>query len=231
MTTTNSFNICNKNVSNLFDTLENRISNIEELLNKTKHIDYNYYKIVVINETLLNENEELKNEIKELKIEIIKLKIENKELRNIIETQNIKINKLESENKELRNKINILENKNLINKIFEAIQDINSINNLEINMETPINYYLKRLRNNRNNNCHYIKNNDNDNIKNMKIKKLLSYLLNLSVESKEYINCLCEDEENIFIDKIIEYLQKLNLTYDDSNITKMQLKYINMWWI
>jgi len=217
MASINSFNIYNKNISNLFDTLENRITYIEEVLNKTKHIDYNYYKIMVINETLLNENEELKNEIKELK--------------NIIETQNSKINKLESENKELKNKINILENKNLINKIFEAIQDINSIHNLENNIETPINYYLKRLRNNRNNHCHYIKKNDNDNIKNMKIKKLLSYLLNLSDESKENINCLCEDEQNIFIDKIIEYLQKLNLTYDDSNITKMQLKYINMWWI
>jgi len=65
----------------------------------------------------------------------------------------------------------------------------------------------------------------------MKIKKLLSYLLNLSDESKENINCLCEDEQNIFIDKIIEYLQTLDLTYDDSNITKMQLKYIHMWWI
>lgn len=224
MTTINSFNICNKSISNLFDTLENRITYIEEVLNKIKHIDYNYYKIVIINETLLNENEELKNEIKELKNKVNKLE-------NIIETQNIKINKLENENKELKNKINILENKNLINKIFEAIQDINSIHNLENNMETPINYYLKRLRNNRNNHCHYIKNNDNDNIKNMKIKKLLSYLLKLSDESKENINCLCEDEENIFIDKIIEYLQKLNLTYDDSNISKMQLKYINMWWI
>lgn len=212
MTTINSFNICNKNISNLFDILENRITYIEEVLNKIKHIDYNYYKVVII-----NENEELKNKIN---------KLENK-----IETQNIKINKFENENKELKNKINILENKNLINKIFEAIQDINSIHNLENNMETPINYYLKRLRNNRNNHCHYIKNNDNDNIKNMKIKKLLSYLLNLSDESKENINCLCEDEQNIFIDKIIEYLQKLNLTYDDSNISKMQLKYINMWCI
>jgi len=224
MATINSFNICNKNISNLFDTLENRITTIEEVLNKIKHIDYNYYKIVVINETLLNENEELKNEIKELKIE-------NKELKN-------RVNILEIENKELKNRVNILEsenkelkNKNLINKIFEAIQDINSIHKLENNIETPINYYLKQLRNNRNDHCHYIKINDNDNIKNMKIKKLLSYLLNLSDESKEYINCICEDEQNIFIDKIIEYLQKLNLTYDDSNITKMQLKYINMWWI
>ncbi len=67
MTTINSFNICNKSIINLFDTLENIITYIEEVLNKIKHINYNYYKIVIINETLLNENEELKNEIKELK--------------------------------------------------------------------------------------------------------------------------------------------------------------------
>jgi len=37
------------------------------------------------------------------------------------------------------------------------------------------------------------KKNDNKNI-----KKLLTYLLNLSDESKENINCLCENEQNIF---------------------------------
>jgi len=49
MTTINSFNICNKNISNLFDTLE-------KTLNKINHIEFNYYKIMIINETLLNEN-------------------------------------------------------------------------------------------------------------------------------------------------------------------------------
>jgi seryl-tRNA synthetase len=114
-------------------------------------------------------------------VKIIELKNENKEFKN-------EINELKNENKEFKNKINILENKNLINKIFEAIQDINSINNFENNIEYPINDYLKILRNNRNNHCHYIKKNDNDNIKNIKINKLLNYLLNLSDESKENIN-------------------------------------------
>ena len=174
---------------------------------------------------------------------IIKLENEIIELENKNNLQNIKIDKLENEKKEFKNKINILwalvskldtfgiqENKNLTNKIFEAIQDINSINNLENNMEYPINDYLKILRNNRNNHCHYIKINDNDNIKNIKIMKLLNYLLSLSDESKENINCLCEDNENIFIDEIIKYLQKLSLalSYDVNNITKSQLKYIDI---
>ncbi len=228
----NTFNIYNvKNINNLFDILENRISNIEEILNKIKHIEFNYYKMVAINESLINENEDFKKIINIQNIKIDEFQNENKELKN-------KINILE-------NKINILENKNLTNKIFEAIQDINTINHLENNMEYPINDYLKILRNNRNNHCHYIKTNDNNNVKNIKINKLLNYLLNLSNESKENINYLCEDEENIFIDqpqmrrlahtlyvrKIIEYLQKLDLSYDINKITKSQLKYIDIWWV
>jgi hypothetical protein len=53
----NTFNICNKNINNLFDTLENRISYIEEILNKIKHIKFNYQKILAINEILINETE------------------------------------------------------------------------------------------------------------------------------------------------------------------------------
>ena len=229
----NTINICNKNNAsdNLFDTLENRISYIEEILNKIKHIEFNYQKILTINEILINENEEFKKIIDKQNTKIIKLENEIIELENKNNLQNIKIDKLENENKEFKNKINILENKNLTNKIFEAIQDINSINNLENNMEYPINDYLKILRNNRNNHCHYIKINDNDDIKNIKIMKLLNYLLSLSNESKENINCLCEDNENIFIDKIIEYLQNLDLSYNVNNITKTQLKYIDIWWL
>ena len=46
-----------------------------------------------------------------------------------------------------------------------------------------------------------------------------------------FLHCLCEDDENIFIDKIIEYLQKLDLSYDVNKITKSQLKYIDIWWL
>ena len=51
MTTLNTFNICNKN--NVSDNIENRVQLLENSLNKIKHIEFNYYKILSINETLL----------------------------------------------------------------------------------------------------------------------------------------------------------------------------------
>ena len=50
MTTLNTFNICNKN--NASDNIENRVFIIEKWLNEIKHIEFNYYKILSINETL-----------------------------------------------------------------------------------------------------------------------------------------------------------------------------------
>ena len=44
MTTLNTFNICNKNINNLFDNIENRVFIIEKSLNEIKHIEFNYYK-------------------------------------------------------------------------------------------------------------------------------------------------------------------------------------------
>ena len=208
MTTIDTFNICSNSITNLFDNIENRISIIEKTLilsnndNKINHINFNYEKILLINIVLINENKELKFEIKEL---------------------NNKIYILENENKELK------EN-NLINKIIEVIQDINNIESLENIFEYPINDYLKILKHTRNNNCHYIKINDNNDTQNLKKNKLLNILLNLSIDNKDYINYLCQDEDNIFIDIIIKYLKESNLNYNENNISKSQLKYINIWW-
>ena len=55
MTTLNTFNICNKNINNIFDNIENWVQLLENSLNelnKIKHIEFNYYKILSINETL-----------------------------------------------------------------------------------------------------------------------------------------------------------------------------------
>ena len=60
MTTLNNYNIYNKNINNLFDNIENRVQSLEKLLNEIKHIEFNYYKILSINESLINENEEFK---------------------------------------------------------------------------------------------------------------------------------------------------------------------------
>ena len=44
MTTLNTFNICNKNINNIFDNIENRVQLLENSLNKIKHIKFNYYE-------------------------------------------------------------------------------------------------------------------------------------------------------------------------------------------
>ena len=84
MTTLNTFNICNKNINNLFDNIENRVFIIEKSLNEIKHIEFNYYKILSINETLLNDNEKFKK---------------------IIDIQNVKITNLENENNRLQSSL------------------------------------------------------------------------------------------------------------------------------
>jgi len=211
MTTIDTFNICSNCITNLFDNIENWISIIEKtliLINNDNYINFNYEKILLINK-ILNENKELKLEINKLNNEINKLNNENKEL---------KLN-----NKKLE--IYKLNNKELIYKIIEVIQDINYIDNLEKIFEYTINDNL----NIRNKNRNYININDNNDTKNLKKNKLLNILLNLSIDNKDYINCLCQDEKNTFIDIIIEYLKKSNLNYNENNISKLQLKYIDMW--
>lgn len=123
-------------------------------------------------------------------------------------------------------RIDKLENNILINKIIESIQDINSINNLETVFKYPINNYLSTLRNNRNKQYYYIYTNDNEYVKNIKINKILHYLLNLSDDNKKYINYLCGDDNNIFINEIIKYLEESNFKYNDNNISRTQLYYI-----
>ncbi len=176
----NTFNICNKNINNLFDTLENRISYIEEILNKIKHIEFNYYKILAINEELKNDNKEFKKiiDIQNIKItklenEITKLENDNKELKN--------------ENKELKNKINQLEDDKFKNKIFEAITDIINCDSLDTKITNcdNINNDLIKIKTVRNSNSHYIKNIDSLDVKNKKKQKILIILKSLSNEYKK----------------------------------------------
>jgi len=175
---------------------------------------------------LSNENQYLKDEICKLNILIDKL---NNRI-NVLEEENKNIKEenkiIKEENKTLNNRIDKLENNILINKIIECIQDINSINNLETVFKYPINNYLSILRNNRNKQCHYINTYDNEDVKNIKINKILHYLLNLSEHNKNHINYLCGDDNNIFI----KYLEESNFKYNKNNISRTQLYYINEWW-
>ena len=208
MTTLNNYNIYNKNINNLFDNIENRVQLLEKSLNeldKIKHIEFNYYKILAINETLLNENEELKQ---------------------IIEKQNIKITNLENENKELKNEIIKLENKFNKSKYIMALQDLNSYDKLESKLKYPSCNYLKKLRLSRNNNCHYMYDNDSDDVIHKKKYYLLHQLNNIPKDIKDNINNIygkCNLIENIII-----YLEET--TNVNSEVSDEDLSFIEAWW-
>ena len=219
MTTLNNYNIYNKNINNLFDNIENRVQLLEKSLNEIKHIEFNYYKILAINETLLNENEELKQiiekqniKITNLENEINKLKIENKELKN--------------ENKQLKIKINKLENIFNKSKFIMALQDLNSYDKLESNLKYPFNNNLKKLRLSRNYDCHYMYDTDSDDVINKKKYYLLHQLNNMSEDIKNNIN-------NIYgkcnlIENIIKYLEET--TDVNSEVSDEDLSFIEAWW-
>jgi hypothetical protein len=219
MTTMNTFNICNKNINNLFDTLENRISYIEEILNKIKHIEFNYQKILAINEILINENEEFKKIIDTQNTKIIKLENEIKELKE--ENKIIK-----EENKEFKFKIKKLENRFSKSKFITALQDLNAYDKLESNLDYPFNNNLKKLRFSRNYDCHYMYDNDNHDVINKKKCYLLNQLTNMPEDIKNNIN-------NIYgkcnlIENIIKYLEET--TDINTEVSDEDLSFIETWW-
>ncbi len=223
MTTLNNYNIYNKNINNLFDNIENRVQLLEKSLNeldKIKHIEFNYHKILIVNETLLNENEELKQIIEKQNIKITNLENEIKELK--IENKELKI-----ENKELKIKINKLEDDKFKNKIFEAITDIINCDSLDTKL-TDCNDLIK-IKTIRNSNSHYIKNIDSIDVKNKKKQKILSILQSLSTEYKEDMKYDYDWDNNI-IDKIINYYQSYTFIINSNNINKKDLDRINNWW-
>ena len=208
-----TLNIYNKNINNLFDNIENRVQSLEKLLNEIKHIEFNYHKILIVNETLLNENEELKQIIEKQNIKITNLENE--------------INELKIENKELKIKINKLEDDKFKNKIFEAITDMINCDSLDTKL-TDCNDLIK-IKTIRNSNSHYIKNMDSIDVKNKKKQKILSILQSLSTEYKEDMKYDYDWDNNI-IDEIINYYQSYTFIINSNNINKKDLDRINNWW-
>jgi len=217
MTTLNTYNICNKNINNIFDNIENRVQLLESSLNelnKIKHIEFNYYKIFAINEILLNENEEFKKIIDMQNIKIIKLENE--------------INELKNENKELKVEIDKLKSGKFKNKIFEAITDMINCDNLDSKLYNISNDLIK-IKTIRNSNSHYIKNIDSIDVKNKKKQQILLILKSLSTEYKE--DMLYDyDWDNNIIDEIINYYQTHTFVINSNNISKKDLDRINNWW-
>ena len=156
---------------------------------------------LLIIETLKNENRELKEEInllknRELKEEINLLKNENKELK-------IEIISIKADNKILKKQVTKLMDKNYIDRIIYACQDLNSKEQLEKKFKFPLNNLLTNLRTDRNFDCHLILSTDDETIILCKEKIFYNNLINLTVEQRKMLNKKIKSE---LVDEFITFL-------------------------
>jgi hypothetical protein len=195
---------------------------------------------------LIQENTELHNKISQLTNESTKLNT------NILE-KNLEIEMLRKENTELREKIKILEdkideqnqeitklkkenenrnNKEILKQIRLAIQDLNSIEQLEKNLSQPYNNALTLLRNNRNNDSHFIikpmNNIQGDRQEVIEYKKYL-ILQKLKNLSQEIITRIETTYGNGLIKELITYLDLQFYNYQ-CNLTQIEKDIIEEWW-
>ena len=215
----------NYNVQNI------QISNLKED-NKILKIKVNNLEIDNIKKD--EEIKELKIKVNNLEIDNINLKEENKILKEENKILKIKVNNLEIDNIKKDEEIKELKIKFLINKIYEALTDIINEDKLEEKI-VKYNNELIKLKENRNNICHYIKKRDIRDVKNKKIELLLLKLENLEDEIKEIINenilDVLETEKEIdIIEEITNYYKINKIIINSNNISSKDLKSIENWW-
>jgi hypothetical protein len=215
----------NYNVQNI------QISNLKED-NKILKIKVNNLEIDNIKKD--EEIKELKIKVNNLEIDNINLKEENKILKEENKILKIKVNNLEIDNIKKDEEIKELKIKFLINKIYEALTDIINEDKLEEKI-VKYNNELIKLKENRNNICHYIKKRDIRDVKNKKIELLLLKLENLEDEIKEIINeniqDVLETEKDIdIIEEITNYYKINKIIINSNNISSKDLKSIENWW-
>jgi hypothetical protein len=133
----------------------------------------------------------------------------------------------------LKEQLTKLINKNIINKITEALSDVINEDILDNKLYEYKNelVLLKIFKYNIN----YIRKNDPKDIKNQKILVFVNKLKELDTELKDEINLKIyyeiDSETKInLIDKIIEYYENNKIFINTSNISKKDLDKINYWW-
>jgi hypothetical protein len=162
---------------------------------------------------------ELENKIKEQDIKINKLEIENKE-------QSIKIKEQDTKIKEQDIKINKLVNNNYIKKLLYAFQDLNSKESLEKIFKISNSKLIRHLRNNRNEFCHYIYNDDNNNDVLYKEKILYEKLIELDNDQRLLLDKKISKE---LVDEIIIFLSNKDYNLLDYSIIEPIIDDVNEW--
>jgi small-conductance mechanosensitive channel len=200
---------------NLF--LKNKILLIEGtyniILEENKQIKEENKQIKEENKQIKEENKQIKEENKQLKEELIIIKEENKQLKEENKQLKEELIIIKEENKQIKKDINYLLNKDYINRIIYACQDLNSKESLEKIFKIPCNKLINKLRNKRNDNCHYILSDDNENTTLCKEQILYNILINLDEYKREMLN---NKINSILVDEIIKFLN--SKSYNNINI-------------
>jgi hypothetical protein len=152
-------------------------------------------------------------------IDIKLLKEENIKLKNII-------NELENKIKEQDIKINKLVNNNYIKKLLYAFQDLNSKESLEKIFKISNSKLIRHLRNNRNEFCHYIYNDDNNNDVLYKEKILYEKLIDLDNDQRLLLDKKISKE---LVDEIIIFLSNKDYNLLDYSIIEPIIDDVNEW--
>jgi hypothetical protein len=221
----------NINITENIYNIEKEVKCLEDSILKIEE-NYNVQNIQISN--LKEENKILKEENIILKIKVNNLQIDNIKKDEEIKELKIKVNNLEIDNINKDEEIKELKIKFLINKIYEALTDIINEDKLEEKI-IKYNNELLKLKENRNNICHYIKKRDIKDVKNKKIELLLLKLENLEDEIKEIINeniqDVLETEKDIdIIEEITNYYKINKIIINSNNISSKDLKSIENWW-
>ena len=188
---------------------------------------------------LTNESTKLNSDILLKNLEIEMLRKENQELRkkikmleNKIDDQNQEISRQNQEISKLKKDNENRNNKEILKQIRLAIQDLNSVDQLEKNLSSPYNNALTLLRNNRNNDSHFIikplNNIPGDRQEVIEYKKYL-ILQKLKNLSQEIISRIEITYGNGLIKELITYL---NLQFNNyqCNLTQIEKDIIEEWW-
>ena len=206
-----------------FNKYHNLLNQNFELKNKLGIFDNNNiqepltYELITI-ESLQVEIVNLEEENKILNERILQLEKTNVELNQTISEQNTRICKLETENVQLKAEnvqlkaeiveikkiLCILTEKEHMQKVIMAVQDLNAIFMLEKHIKDT---KLHILRDNRNVFCHYIDDkNDSDFVKMKKYEYIIDQLSTINATIKRKIES--QYGRNI-VQKIIEYVKPL----------------------
>lgn len=157
--------------------------------------------------TLIEENQRLKSEIMMLKGNNDRLQQENDHQRTVITELREENERLKKEIQELNRRIDRLEDDKLLDKLVYGLQSLNSSDKLENEFK-----YLRKLRRDRNNDAHYILDNDSEQVR--KYKKRLLYNHLKIAENNTYLSAKLKKKYSPKIfDDILKYL--LNVKLDE----------------